>query len=357
MRQITFQAKMEVLELYLQGFSTNEVVDKTRISKGAVVSIIKDAREGKFPQLELKDRVDELHSLSVKLRKGELDLAQAKSGFTFLKRLLGMGIEPDQAKAWIEFCSEISPSPPDDFLPSAMAFFHVEKETGKSYTEIASEVKDLSTQRDKLVEEVGDLSAKEKKARELEIAIEENEGKAARLRSELANLEARSSSLGRLMQGRADRFGIPLDELETKMAELVSLEEETASRRKEKNRLEGEIEALAERQEKLSSRLEKASADFEKDAKRITAMAEEIVEIAELKGGLEKDIEHMKWAESVLPFLSDPDKFSDDDFSLISIVINCVDKWVEEQPGWRHRYTLTWEEVKNYVRSKRMELR
>ncbi len=189
------------------------------------------------------------------------------------------------------------------------------------------------------------------------MAIDENEGKAARLRSELANLEARSSSLSRLMQGRADGFGIPLDELETKLAELVSLEEETASRRKDKNRLEGEIEALAERQEKLSSRLEKASVDFEKDAKRITAMAEEIVEIAEMKGGLEKDIEHMKWAKSVLPFLSDPDKVDDDDFSLISIVVNCVDKWVEEQPGWRHRYTLTWEEIKRDVQSKRTKSR
>ncbi len=98
MGPITFQAKMEALELYLQGFSANQIVDKTEISKGAVVSIIKDAREGKFPQLELKDRVDELHSLSVKLRKGELDLAQAKSGFTFLKRLLGMGIEPDHPR-------------------------------------------------------------------------------------------------------------------------------------------------------------------------------------------------------------------------------------------------------------------
>ncbi len=44
-----------------------------------------------------------------------------------------------------------------------MAFFQVEKETGKSYAEIASEVKELSSQRDKLVEEVGDLSAKERR--------------------------------------------------------------------------------------------------------------------------------------------------------------------------------------------------
>ena len=51
MRQISFQTKMEAIELYLGGFSTNEIVNKTGISKGAVISILKDAREGKFPRL------------------------------------------------------------------------------------------------------------------------------------------------------------------------------------------------------------------------------------------------------------------------------------------------------------------
>jgi len=40
MRQITFGKKMKALELYLGGFSTNEIVNKTGISKGAVISII-----------------------------------------------------------------------------------------------------------------------------------------------------------------------------------------------------------------------------------------------------------------------------------------------------------------------------
>ena len=39
MRQIPFQAKMEVLELYLQGLFADKVSEKTRVSKGAVISI------------------------------------------------------------------------------------------------------------------------------------------------------------------------------------------------------------------------------------------------------------------------------------------------------------------------------
>jgi DNA-directed RNA polymerase specialized sigma24 family protein len=54
MRQFPYQTRMEVLDLYLQGLSGDKVSEKTGVSKGAVVSIIKDAREGKYPQLELQ---------------------------------------------------------------------------------------------------------------------------------------------------------------------------------------------------------------------------------------------------------------------------------------------------------------
>jgi hypothetical protein len=79
-----------------------------------------------------------------------------------------------------------------------------------------------------------------------------------------------------------------------------------------------------------------------------------VAAIAEMKGRYEKEFENMEWTVRVLPFLSDPDKVSDDDFSLISIVINCVDKWIQLQPEWRFRwYSLRWDEIKNYVVSKR----
>ena len=356
MRQITFGKKMEALELYLDGFSTNEIVDKTGISKGAVISIIKDAREGKFPQLELKDRIDELHSLSLRLRKEGLDLAQTKLGFTFFRRLWDIDVEPDKVKEWIEFCSEISPSPPEGFMPAAMELFHIEKETGKRYSEIASEVKELSTQREKLVAEVGDLQAKEGRAKELKDEVEEGEEKVRKLRLQKEQLEKDVSSLNSFLQKKAEGLGISPHELEGKLGELVSLENEVTNRAKEKNTLEGEIEALTERQEKLSSRVEKAFSDFEKDIKLIRETGNELGRIAAMKGRYEKEMEYLEWAAKVLPFISDPDKVSDDNFSLISIVINCVDKWIQTQPEWRHRFSLNWDEIKRHVQSKRTKL-
>ncbi len=102
MRQINFQQKMEVIDFYLEGFSTNDIVDKSQISKGAIISIIQDAREGKFVGLETKDRIDELHAVSVRLKKETLDLTQARLGFTFFRRLLDLGIEPDKLKGSTE---------------------------------------------------------------------------------------------------------------------------------------------------------------------------------------------------------------------------------------------------------------
>lgn len=352
MRQISFQQKMEVIELYLEGISTNEIVAKTGISKGAVISILKDARAGKFPSLELKDRVDELHNLSVRLKKEGLDLPQAKLGFSFLQRLLDMDIEPAKLKEWVDFCSEISPTPPGGFIPAAMELLHIERATSKSYGEIASEVKELSSQREKLIREVEDLQADEIKAKELRAEIAETQKESNKLRTEKDKLEGVAKSLDSFLQKRAEKLGISPDELEARFEELVSIEEELAGKRSEKSKLAGEIEALSESQEKLSSRMEKASADFDKDMESIREMRNELVQIAEMKGRYAREVEDMEWAEQILPFLRYPDKVNDRDFKLASAVVGCIDKWLPTQ-NLGLPWGIKWGEVTRYVQSKR----
>jgi predicted nucleic acid-binding Zn-ribbon protein len=352
MRQISFQQKMEVIELYLEGLSTNEIVDKSQISKGAVVSILKDAREGKFPGLELKDRIDELHALSVRLRKEALDLPQAKSGFIFLRRLLDIDIEPDKLKEWIDFCSEISPTPPEGFIPVAMELFHIIRATGKSYTEITSEAKELSSQREKLVREVENLKADEIRAKELKSEIEKIQKETNRLVAEKIRLESAVSSLDAFLQKRAEKLGISRDELEIRFKELVSLEGEITGKRSEKAKLTGEIEALSERQAKLSSHMDKASADFDRDMKLIKEMRNELAQIAEMKGRYDRETEDMEWAEQILPFLRYPDKVDDPDFKLASAVVGCIDKWLPKQ-NMGLSWGIKWGDITRYVHSKR----
>lgn len=356
MRQISFQQKMEVIELYLEGYSTNEIVDKSQISKGAVISIIQDAREGKFPGLELKDRVDELHSLSVRLREKTLDLTQARLGFTFLKRLLDMNIEPDNLNEWIDFNSEISPTPPEGFIPAAMELFHIQRATGMSYDEIASKAKELSSQRERLVMEVENLKADEIRAKELEDEIEKTKKEVTKLMAEKVKLESAVGSLVSFLQKRAEQLGISPDELEAKFKELVSLEEELASKRGEKNRLEGEVEALTERQAKLSSCMEKTSADSERDVKLVGKMRIELAQIAEMKGRYAREVEDIEWAEHILPFLRYPDKIDDYDFNLASVVVGCIDKWLPTQ-NLGYPWQLKWGDITRHVQSKRAQLR
>lgn len=187
-------------------------------------------------------------------------------------------------------------------------------------------MKELFPEREKLIKQVVDLQAKETRARELKDEIEGSEKEVDKLRAERTKLESSVSSLRRFLKKRAEKLGVPLPQFEEKLGELISLEEEIANRTKGRNRLEGELEGLSERREKLSSRMEKASSDCERDVKLIGEARDELARIAEAKGSYEQEIGNMEWAKRILPFLSDPDNVDDRDLSLVSIVVNCLDK-------------------------------
>ena len=51
MSELTANKKMKVIMLYLQGYSYDEIVKKTGVSKGSVFSIISDLKEGLLPEI------------------------------------------------------------------------------------------------------------------------------------------------------------------------------------------------------------------------------------------------------------------------------------------------------------------
>lgn len=356
MKHLPFQTRMEVLDLYLQGLSGDKVSEKTGVSKGAVVSIIKDAREGKYPELELKGRIDELHNMAVRLRKQKLNLTQASLGFTFFQRLLAIGVEPERLEEWIGFCSEVSPTRPADFVPAAMELLRVEKETGLSYGELASQVQELADKRQKLIDAVDKLQAKERRSSELKAEVEENEKRASELGVQREKLEGEVSFLSRFIEKWAEALGIGPSELEAKLKDLINLDAEIADKRSEHNRLQGEVEALSERHEKLSSQMEKAAADFERDIKLVRQTRQELTEIAEMKGRYETEVKDMAWAKEVVPFLRYPDKVDDPDFKLASVVVDCIDKWLPKQ-NLGLPWGVKWGDITRHVQSKRAQLR
>ena len=51
---------MEVLGLYFEGLSYDEISRKAKVSKGSVVNVVRELREGKHPEFEdLSEIVDE----------------------------------------------------------------------------------------------------------------------------------------------------------------------------------------------------------------------------------------------------------------------------------------------------------
>ncbi len=265
-----------------------------------------------------------------------------------------MGIELAQMEEWLLFCKELSPNPPEEFMPAAMALLRVEQETGLSYTGLTARVNELTSRRQELIEAIGNLEDKEKRHGELKAEIEKNEEKVVFLKQEKGRLAAAVDALNSFVQKRSDELGIPRSELEVRLRELVDMAAEVNSKRSEYSRLQGEVEALILRQERLSSQMERVSADFESDMKLIKQVRQEVAALAEMKGRYEKEIEYLEWAAKVLPFLSDPDKVRDPDFDLIAIVINCLDKWIHLQSQWQSgAFSLRWDEIKSYVEKQR----
>ena len=87
------------------------------------------------------------------------------------------------------------------------------------------------------------------------------------------------------------------------------------------------------------------------------ATREELAQTAELKGKLEVELEQVRWALQLMPFVSDPGKVADEDFALIAMVVECVDKWIAVQHDFRYRSDPRLSSLKEYVHGRRMQLR
>ncbi|MDP2949674.1 MAG: hypothetical protein Q8P22_09075 [Chloroflexota bacterium] len=354
---IPFDQKMRALELYAKGHSANEVVEEIGISKGSVISILQDAKAGRFPIPDLRERLQETHALAVRLKKEGLDLAEARLGILFLKRLQELGVGPEKLDDWVRFSSQVGTQLPEGFAPAAMEFFKLVQDKGGSYDGLVGEVKELAAQRDRLMAEVGDLRAKEERAKLLRVEVEKSEGQAKALNARLGELRQEVGSLVGILERRAAALGIPVAELEARLKELLSIEEQIARARAERDRLKGESAALEERNTVRTAHMSRAATEFEKDLGLLKATREELAQTAELKGKLEVELEQVRWALQLMPFVSDPGKVADEDFALIAMVVECVDKWIAVQPDFRYRSDPRLSSLKEYVHGRRMQLR
>ena len=109
MKVIGIHTKYRVIELFLTGYTLDEIGKQLDVSKGSVVNIVNDFREGK---LQLPDHmtayVDSLRHLVVDMKKNGISLTQLKSYNRIYSKLQEMGASTEETEGWLDTCRDIA---------------------------------------------------------------------------------------------------------------------------------------------------------------------------------------------------------------------------------------------------------
>jgi hypothetical protein len=238
-KEIAQSKKLEVVKLYFEGLDYDDIVEKTGVAKGSVSAIVGALRVGEFPQFEqVTDLVNELRELTVGLRKAGITIIEAAPLFIFLKKLIGLGVEPLHLESWVKMCRTV---PEGEFsrsqiIQAASKLARLEQED-LSYEQTLESLRSSSAELERLEGEVAELKAEEPKLHSRkEEPIQANR-----------HLEAESIRL----QGKLNAMIVKEKEQENRLQELgeqvKQCWEEMAQLETEKNELERETSQLQER--------------------------------------------------------------------------------------------------------------
>ena len=235
MREISRMKKLEVAQYYILGFPYSETENRTNVSHGSVVNIVKELELGKLtiPGTPF-DQVNDLHQLSLELKKKGLDPSQALLGILLYDRFQVLEITPELVDEWSELTKKLLPVdfPAKDFLEAALRLNELEKAEGKLFETLTVEYVRMKERADKLKLDIDSLFKKK----------EELTQKAKPLRSELESLERAKGRLKNAVDIQTNR----LNELKSKTKETEE----------ERSRLSKEVQDLQRRKTKLSSEVD-----------------------------------------------------------------------------------------------------
>jgi predicted transcriptional regulator len=198
MREIPVKKRMEVLRLFFEGLSYEEIGGRVGVSKGSVVSIVTEFKDGRYPKFESTlDIVDELRDLAVKTKKSGVGVLQANLGLRFYERLKRLGVEPQALSDFVKLCNRISPPEfsIDRFVDVAIRLMKLEVSTGKSYEEALKELEEANAKLSHITTKVRELEAAKAS---IEKQIDDLEAKESRIRNELGGLTKGKQSLEKL---------------------------------------------------------------------------------------------------------------------------------------------------------------
>ena len=237
MKELTEKKKLEILRLFLEGYSYDQISTEAVVGKGTVVNVVKDFQAGHFPAFtEVGEVVDALRDLSVELRRKGAGVSEALLGIAFFSRLNEMGVTPDKLWLWADMCREMSAgeAPLQEFIAATLEVFRLTQETGESYDSVAAKWSELRAESESLREEVESLKAAKEELKAAQANLTEV---TQRLVQEKGTLEGEVAKLS------ANHAVLRKDgsDLETKCHSLKSEVEEL---RRMADALRPEVEAL-----------------------------------------------------------------------------------------------------------------
>lgn len=145
MREINIHKKTRIIRLYLRGLSYDEIVGQIGVSKGSVVNIVNDFREGKLRlPPDMSEYVDALRQVAVDLRKSSTTVNQLKSYLRIHSKLKQMGVQLNQTEEWLDICQGLAAPPvtSNAFTSTALELARLTSEGGMSYGEVVTAYKE-----------------------------------------------------------------------------------------------------------------------------------------------------------------------------------------------------------------------
>lgn len=136
MREISTELKLRVIKLFLTGLTFDEIAEQLPVSKGSVVSIVADFRNGDLPiPPGMNEYIDELRRLVVDLKKQNTNVTQLETYLKLHTKLKEMGIDSDKASQWLDICQELADRSESSrlFAESALELQRLRSETGLTY--------------------------------------------------------------------------------------------------------------------------------------------------------------------------------------------------------------------------------
>jgi DNA repair exonuclease SbcCD ATPase subunit len=235
MKEISRVKKLEVAQYYILGYPYSDIENRSGVSHGSIVNIVKELEYGKLtiPGTSF-DQANDLRQLSFDLKKKGLEPSQALLGLLLFDRLRVLEITPEFVDKWSQLAKKLLPVdfPVKDFIEAALRLDELEKGEGKPFATLAAEYVRLEEGVAKLKLEVDSLVKNE----------EELIKKAGPLRSELESLERIKNRLENAVEIQTGR----LNEQKSKTKETEE----------ERSRLNRETKDLQRRRTKLSSEVD-----------------------------------------------------------------------------------------------------